>query len=217
MEIGDIKEQWQQTPPLQKFLLISIICFATLFVVYNYILMPKIEEYDNLVKEVEELDNKLSNAKLTTGNQKSIQEKIRKIEENIKNLDKKLEEYSLAIPHQPNTEEILDYITKSVSVKNLKLISYKTEDKGKVYLYYDESSDSLKEVDDGKKTEGKQTVVLKKVSITFSIVGDINGINAVLDDIKRSKRVLMFEKIDIKKEGKNLRSDITVYSYYRGG
>ena len=219
MELGNLKDQWQQTPTWQKVFLIVALVGGVLYLSFITLISPKYDEYKALKEEVQNLESELEILKssLNPQIQTALEKKLKEVEKEIKTNESKLEMMEKIIPPKPNVEDILSTLSLSAKKSMVVLNSFKVEKEEDVILYYDKNTGKL-EVFNPKKEDSQNipenAIKLKKISIVANIVGSFNLTKNFLDEISKSERFISTESISIKKEGSMLNSTLKLSVYY---
>ncbi len=224
----DIREQWEQTPYWQRVLLIIIFLLIFAFVIYNFLLSPKLEEYKSLQEEVSNLKNQNELLKNSTDakKQEMLEKKLKEIKESLKQDQLKMKSLSNIIPPKPNLDDVLAIVSLTAKKNMVILNSFKIDKEEEIYLYYNKDTDKLEEIkpkqDNANSNDKKDkkiqipenAIKLKKVIINTDLSGDIKGIKNFLDDISKSERFIVADNVVLKKEGSILRSTVNLVVYY---
>lgn len=222
----DIKQQWEATPTWQKIFLIFTFSGALAYFIFNFFLSPKIEEYSNLEKEVQDLESKLEALKLIANPEKKslYEKKIESLKKEMEEANRQLETLSKIIPPKPMVEDILKVITSYANLDNIVINSFKLEKEEEVFLFYDKDSNSLKTIpkEEPKEKDNKnqqqipkEAILVKKVYINTNVSGSFDQLKKFLNDISNSKRLIIVDNITVKKESFNsLNFNINFITYY---
>lgn len=216
----DIKEQWQQTPFWQKVLLSTVLSGVVSYILYISFVEPKKNEYNQLEAEVENIEAQLQTLK-ASANSKTLERLERKIKElEQENNEKKMmiEKFRSSIPAQPELEKVLGLISEKSKSFGLIINSFKVDKEEDVQLYYDEKEATLKTFNkdskDNKDKIPENLIHLKKITIQSSLNGDIKSIFPFINSISSSQRVIMIDKLEIRKESNKLGYILTFSIYY---
>ncbi len=217
----DIREQWEQTPLWQRIFLIFIGLLFFAFVIYNFLLSPKLDEYKNLKEEILNLENQVELLKnsVDAKKQKILEKKLEEVKEAIKQDEFKIQSLSNIIPPKPDIDDVLSIVSLTARKNMTILNSFKVDKEEEIYLYYNKDTDKLEEIKP-KQDKDKQVQIpanaikLKKIVINTDLSGDMKSIKNFLDDISKSERFIVADNIVLKKEGNALISTINLVVYY---
>lgn len=215
----DIKEQWQQTPLWQKVILLVFISGLISYLVYISLILPKKDQKEALVAEVENMRNELEIIKQSIDPAliEKLNKKIEEIRAQNEEKIKKIESFQRAIPTQPEIEEVLSFVSTSAKRSFLVINNFQVEKDEEVNLYYDRKEDKLKifQQDEKNKTELLEDIVkLRRIVVQSSIYGDMNRLFPFLEDFSRSQRIVNIDGLEIKKEVNKLNYILTLSVYY---
>lgn len=214
----DIKEQWQQTPFWQKVFFSALVSGVVSYILYISFIEPKKNEYSQLEAEVENMQAQLQTLK-ASANSKTLERLERRIKElEQENNQKKMmiEKYRSSIPAQPELEKVLGLISEKSKSFGLVINSFKVDKEEDVQLYYDEKEATLKTFNkDTKEDKVPENIIpLKKITIQSSLNGDIKSIFPFINSISSSQRVIMIDRLEIRKELNKLGYILTFSIYY---
>lgn len=214
MDFEELKEQWEELETGKKVLITVFFSGIFVYIIYMFILEPKISQRDNLIQEVENLKREISYLKgyRKTNKLKKLNYQIKSIQGKISQKAKELEKYKKFIPKKPLTDNILISISKMASLAGLSLEKFSIKNKSIVYAVY--KKDLNRVVFKNNLPNGNNGIRLSKITFEVNSTGSMKSLYDFVKYLSSSKRLLIVDNINISKIKGNLTFDIVFSSYY---
>ena len=140
-----MKAQWEELEEWKKLLIVILLALGIAYLVYMFILSPKMEELDKLKKEREQLNNELTMIKqnATEEKRKELENKLTNIRKENAILKAKLEEVKDKFKPRDNIQNTLVFISDVVKRNGLILNSFTVNSVDDLYLRYNPETDKI--------------------------------------------------------------------------
>lgn len=141
----DVREQLEKVKGLQKNALLIAPTILILCLIFVFLILPKYDEYQNLDKEVQNLENDIALLKSAASPQTQalLEKKMKETEFDLKTTKEKLEIIRKIIPPKPNLDEILDIISLDAKESAVTLNSLKPSAEENITLFYNKNTNRL--------------------------------------------------------------------------
>lgn len=216
----DIKQQWQQTPLWQRIFLLIIIALVISYFIFLIFIEPNKSKYDELKVEVNNMEAQLETLKVSANVKtlEKLEKKIKELKEENYEKERKIEKFKSSIPTEAEVDKVLSFISEKSKSSGLVVNSFKVEKEEDIQLYYDDKEGTLKTFNKDDKNIDKKIaenlINLRKIVIQVSLHGDIKSIFPLINSISSSERVIVIDKLEIKKEVNKLNYLLTFSIYY---
>ena len=151
-----MKAQWEELEEWKKLLIVILLSLGIAYLIYMFILSPKMEELDKLKKEREQLNNELTMIKrnATEEKRRELEKKLTDIRKENAVLKAKLEEVKEKFKPRDNIQNTLVFISNVVKKNRLILDSFTVNSIDDLHLRYNPETDKIEYITKSSKKVG---------------------------------------------------------------